>query len=56
MLYYCDECGRTITEDQAVEKEDLITYWGRPITNRYLVCPDCGEELNRGIYYERNLY
>lgn len=47
MLYYCDGCRRNITEEQAVEKEELITYWGRPITDRYLACPECGEELNK---------
>ena len=44
MLLYCSSCGLIFREDDAdVEEVDIGEAWGRPITERILICPKCGE-------------
>ena len=43
-LYYCEECKMTIREEDLVEKEYFLAEaWGRPIYDKELQCPCCGE-------------
>lgn len=44
MLLHCSNCGLIFREDDAEIEECLLgEAWGRPIYERYLLCPKCGE-------------
>lgn len=50
MLYYCRTCGRLFREEDLEEREEVIAEaWGRPITERYLLCPECAEEVEEYV-------
>lgn len=43
-LYYCEECGMIIREEDLDEQEYFVgEAWGRPIYDKELQCPCCGE-------------
>ena len=44
MLLHCSNCGLVFREDDAEIEECLLgEAWGRPIYERNLLCPKCGE-------------
>lgn len=46
MLLRCDECELVFREDDAEIEEELIgEAWGRPIYERWLICPKCGQPV-----------
>ena len=46
MLVRCNECGLVFREDDAEIEEELIgEAWGRPIFERWLVCPKCNQPV-----------
>lgn len=46
MLLRCNECGLVFREDDAEIEEELIgEAWGRPIYERWLICPKCGQSV-----------
>ena len=46
MLLRCNECELVFREDDAEIEEELIgEAWGRPIPERWLICPKCGQPV-----------
>ena len=46
MLLRCNECELVFREDDAEIEEELIgEAWGRPIYERWLICPKCGQPV-----------
>lgn len=46
MLLHCSNCGLIFREDDAEIEEELIgEAWGRPIHERWLICPKCGQPV-----------
>ena len=55
MSYYCDECEMVIRDADVDEAEYFIgEAWGRPIYEKALVCPCCGENV-REFYGDEEL-
>ena len=46
MLLRCNECELVFREDDAEIEEELIgEAWGRPIYEKFLICPKCGQPV-----------
>ena len=46
MLLRCNECGLVFREDDAEIEEELIgEAWGRPIYEKWLLCPKCNQPV-----------
>lgn len=47
MLYHCRQCGRIYREEDVnVEEAYLAEAWGRPIYEKYITCPECGDNVD----------